>query len=480
MQIDSHFQLESNREYERVVTGESIGDDGDDCKEVDVEKIEPKYLQYIECCGLYRRVLQIIGYDDLNLHPDSKILFLTKSVRMFSFGFLIIFLVEYLKCIGFHINLIGLFFTLTLIGDAIISLLITSYADRYGRKKCLIIGSILALITGIVFLVSKQFYILLVAAILGVISPSGSEVGPFMAIEISCLSEVCIDRSNVTRLMALYNLIGSISSAFGALLCGYIIYLCQDSTNASSDITAYRISLGCYVVLQFILLVLFTTLSSDIEVPVDVKFTDDSASKNPIKLFLGLHQSKYIVLKLSVLFMIDSFAGSFLLQSLISSWFHDKYNTSIDVIGKIIFVCNIIAGFSALVAATIAKKIGLILTMVVTHLPSNILTILVPIMPTENLAIMILIARYSISQMDVPTRNAYVQGVVNTNERSAASGVTNMAKTVGVSIGPYIAGFLYGSVEFASYPWFIAGLLKIIYDLLLLHSFQSVKPSTEK
>ena len=478
MPTDCYFQLESSREYTRVVTGESIVDAGDDCKEVGIGKIQSTNVYSVECCGLYQRMLQIIGYDDINLHADAKILFMTKSVRMFSFGFLIIFLVDYLKCIGFHIDAIGLFFTLTLIGDAIVSLLITSYADRCGRKRCLIIGSILSLITGTVFMVSRKFYILLVAAILGVISPSGSEVGPFMAIEISSLSEVS-DQIDGTRLMALYNLIGSISSAFGALLCGYIIYLYKDNIDASNNINAYRISLGCYVVLQFALLVFFTTLSTAIEAPVG-KVSSNSVHKNPFKLFLGLHQSKQIVLKLSVLFMIDSFAGSFLLQSLIASWFHDKYNTSIDIIGKIIFVCNIIAGFSALVAATIAKKIGLILTMVFTHLPSNFLTILVPIMPTENLAIMILIARYSISQMDVPTRNAYVQDVVNANERSAASGVTNMAKTIGASLGPYVAGFLYGSTQFASYPWFIAGVLKIIYDLLLLYSFQSVKPSTEK
>jgi predicted MFS family arabinose efflux permease len=221
-------------------------------------------------------------------------------------------------------------------------------------------------------------------------------------------------------------------------------------------------------------------LSSAIEVPIDFKTDSNSLSKNPIKLFLGLHQSQSIVLKLSLLFMIDSFAGSFLLQSLISSWFYDYYNTSIDDIGKIIFVCNLIAGFSALIAVSIAKRIGLVLTMVVTHLPSNVLTMLVPLMPTEGLAIFVLIARYSISQMDVPTRNAYVQGVVSANERSAASGVTNMAKTIGVSIGPYFAGFLYGSAHLSSYPWFIAGVLKIVYDLLLLYSFQSVKPSTEK
>lgn len=468
---------DQSQEYKLVRTDESNGNDDANSKEIEISDELQPVSNY--CCGLCEKILGTIGYDDINLHSDSKILFLTKAVRMFSFGFLIVFLVEYLEALGFRINLIGLFFTLTLCGDAIISLSITSYADRFGRKQCLIIGGILSLFTGIVFMVSKNFYILLIAAILGVISPSGGEVGPFMAIEISSLSQVSIDQSNVTRLMALYNLIGSVSSAFGALLCGYIIYIYQEKVGGN-NITAYRISMGCYVLLQFVLLILFTMLSSAIEVPIDFKTDSNSLSKNPIKLFLGLHQSQSIVLKLSLLFMIDSFAGSFLLQSLISSWFYDKYNTSIDVIGKIIFVCNIIAGFSALIAVRIAKRIGLVLTMVVTHLPSNVLTMLVPLMPTEGLAIFVLIARYSISQMDVPTRNAYVQGVVSANERSAAYGVTNMAKTIGVSIGPYIAGFLYGSAHLSSYPWFIAGVLKIVYDLLLLYSFQSVKPSTEK
>jgi MFS family permease len=144
-----------------------------------------------------------------------------------------------------------------------------------------------------------------------------------------------------------------------------------------------------------------------------------------------------------------------------------------------VFVCNIVAGVSALFAAKLADRIGLILTMVVTHIPSNILLIMVPLMPNETLAIVMLCARFSISQMDSPTRNAYVQGVVHPDERSAANGITNVARSAGASTGPYLAGILFANGITMDYPWYIAGLLKILYDVLLLYNMQAVKPDVE-
>ena len=156
-----------------------------------------------------------------------------------------------------------------------------------------------------------------------------------------------------------------------------------------------------------------------------------------------------------------------------------RYNTSYATLGTIVFICNIVAGVSALFAARLADNIGLILTMVVTHVPSNVLLILVPLMPTETLAIAMLCARFSISQMDSPTRNAYVQGVVDPDERSAANGVTNVVRSVGASSGPYLAGLLYANPRLMNYPWIIAGLLKILYDFLLLYNMYSVRPDVE-
>lgn len=378
------------------------------------------------------------------------------------------------------------------LGDAVISLVLTSHADRLGRKKCLRISAVLSFITILVFISSTNYNVLLAAAILGglnqsndsslvhsflsVISPSGNEIGPFMSIELSSLSQVT-DEVDRTMLLAWYNLFGSFASALGALTTGLVITFFE-SYYQFSLLAACKVVLVVYSLCQISLFFVFQALSDAIEVP------DISAAKvkqvNPVTLFLGLHKSKWIVLKLSALFMIDSFAGSFILQSLICSWFHNVYNTPAKTLGLIIFVCNLFAGISALFAAKLANAIGLILTMVVTHLPSNILVILVPLMPTEATAIAMICARFSISQMDVPTRNAYVQGVVDDDERSAANGVTNIVRSIGASVGPLIAGLLYIQPAYRNYPFYVAGGLKIVYDLLLLASFQSVKPKSER
>ena len=176
-------------------------------------------------------------------------------------------------------------------------------------------------------------------------------------------------------------------------------------------------------------------------------------------------------------FIPNSCGTVFLLLLYITS---SRYNTSYATLGTIVFICNIVAGVSALFAARLADNIGLILTMVVTHVPSNVLLILVPLMPTETLAIVMLCARFCISQMDSPTRNAYVQGVVDPDERSAANGVTNVVRSIGASSGPYLAGLLYSNPRLMNYPWIIAGLLKILYDFLLLYNMYSVRPDVEK
>ena len=411
----------------------------------------------------------LLGYEVLiGLSQDIYILIFTKIIRLFAYGFLAVMLVLYLAELGFTITNIGLLFSLTLIGDALISLAITSNADRYGRRKMLIVGGVLAVVTSSIFIITSNFWILLLVSTFGVISPSGNEIGPFMSIELSSMSEISKD-SDRTRLMAWYNLVGSFSTAAGSLFCGILISTFNEVFNFSL-LSSYRMVMVVYVMLKLILCFFFFKLSPAIE----PKKTQENT-----KLFLGLHKSQAIVAKLSVLFMIDSFAGSLILQSLITNWFHLVWNTSATKLGSIIFVCNILAGISALFAARLADFIGLIMTMVVTHLPSNIMIMLVPLLPNETLAMIMLCARFSISQMDVPTRNAYVQGVVAADERSAANGITNIVRSVGASLGPFLAGLLYNNKTTISYPFYIAGLLKIIYDLLLLHSFKSIKPPEE-
>lgn len=406
---------------------------------------------------------------------DAVLLIACKCLRLFGFGFLSVMLALYLMELNFTAEQVGLLFTLTLLGDAVISLGITTHADVIGRRTMLLIGGALAATTTLIFISQTNFWVLTLAAVFGVITPSGNEIGPFMAIELSGLSQVTADTFR-TKLMAWYTLAGCIASAVGALFCGLTLYLCSEYTDMS-ELASYRVVMVMYFVTQVVLCALFWQLSPDVEVPKTQAKV--GALANPVSVFLGLHQSKLLVLKLSVLFMLDSFAGSFVLQSITSAWFNSTYGTSFETLGMLVFVCNIVAGFSALFAAQLADYIGLIMTMVVTHLPSNILLILVPLMPNETLAIIFLCLRYSISQMDVPTRNAYVQGVVAPDERSAANGITNVVRSIGASTGPYIAGILYNDPRYSSYPWYIAGGLKIAYDLLLLYSMSAVKPPEE-
>lgn len=194
---------------------------------------------------------------------------------------------------------------------------------------------------------------------------------------------------------------------------------------------------------------------------------------------LGLHKSRGVVLKLSSLFALDAFAGGLIVQSMIAYWFHIRFGVESGILGSIFFGANILAGVSALLAVKIAKKIGLINTMVFTHIPSNLLLMLVPLMPNLPLAIGVLLARFSISQMDVPTRQSYTMAVVAPDERSAASGVTSIARSIGAALSPSLAGIFLGTPALLSLPFFLCGGLKIIYDLALWREFRKVKPPEE-
>jgi predicted MFS family arabinose efflux permease len=226
-----------------------------------------------------------------------------------------------------------------------------------------------------------------------------------------------------------------------------------------------------------ILGVLFTRLSPAVEIQAAANPTPSNPT---FKTRFGLHRSRGVVLKLSALFSIDAFAGGFVLQSILAYWFYVRFNVQPAVLGSIFFGTNILAGLSALSAAWVASKIGLIRTMVFTHIPSNILLILVPLMPNLHLAIALLLLRFSISQMDVPTRQSYTMAVVAPDERSAAAGITGIARTTGASLSPVVTGPLLANAALMNLPFFFSGGLKIIYDLLLYRSFKAIKPPEEK
>ncbi len=400
---------------------------------------------------------------------DIGLLFATRIVRLFAYGFLSVVLVLYLAEIGLPSGQIGLLLSLTLLGDAAISLWLTTSADRLGRKRMLLLGATLMASAGVAFVITRNPLLLLIAAIVGVISPSGNEIGPFLSIEQASLTQLVTDRQR-TRVFAWYNLAGSFATALGALCAGLLAQWLQNGGWRPVD--AYRTVIVLYAGIGGVLLVLFLLLSPAIEVrPLAAASTGQSV--------LGLHKSRSVVFQLSALFALDAFAGGFIVQSIMAYWFHVHFGADVELIGAIFFGANLLAGVSALLAARIAARFGLINTMVFTHIPSNILLMLVPFMPTLPLAIGVLLLRFSISQMDVPTRQSYTMAVVAPDERSAASGVTSIARSLGAAASPALSGLLLASTLTFSAPFIISGGLKIVYDLLLYQKFRSVKPPEE-
>jgi MFS family permease len=404
------------------------------------------------------------------LPPDGRLLFTTRISRLFAYGFLSIVLVLYLSQVGLTEEKIGLLLTLTLIGDTIISLWITISADRLGRRRMLVIGAGLMIFAGVLFALTRNFVLLLIAATIGVISPSGYEVGPFLSIEQAGLTEI-IPNERRTQVFAWYNLVGSFATALGSLAGGSLVQALQGL--GAKPLLSYRAVVLGYAAIGLLLGLLFIQLSSAVEV------SQSADPSQKLKTRFGLHRSRGVVFKLSALFSIDAFAGGFVLQSILAYWFHVRFHVAPGTLGSIFFGANILAGISALSAAWVASKIGLIKTMVFTHIPSNILLILVPLMPNLPLAIIVLLMRFSISQMDVPTRQSYTMAVVAPDERSAAAGITGIARTTGASLSPVIAGPLLARTALLSFPFFLSGGLKIIYDLLLYRSFRSIKPPEE-
>jgi MFS family permease len=399
---------------------------------------------------------------------DPFLLFSTRILRLFAYGFLSVILALYLIEAGLDERAIGLLFSFTLAGDAGISLWLTTSADRIGRKRMLLLGALLMMLAGTAFLLTRNPLLLTLAAIVGVISPSGNEIGPFLSIEQAALSQLVPDRRRTT-IFAWYNLSGSFATATGALASGWLAKTLQ--TNGWSALDSYRVVLSGYALAGALIFLLFLALSPAVEAGQEVK---------PVRRTLGLHQSRGVVARLSALFAVDAFAGGLIIQSMMAYWFHVRFGVNEGVLGSIFFGANILAGISALLAARIAAKIGLINTMVYTHIPSSVLLMLVPLMPNLPLAITVLLARFSISQMDVPTRQSYTLAVVAPDERSAASGVTTIARSVGAALSPSLSGVLMSIPSLFSIPFFLCGGLKIVYDLALYRNFKALKPPEEE
>lgn len=398
------------------------------------------------------------------LDRDGRLLFLTRVLRMFGYGFLAVVLVLYLAALGLDGFTIGAVLSLTLIGDTVVSLWLTTSADRIGRRRVLVAGALLMAVAGLVFAATSWVPLLIVAATIGVISPTGNEVGPFLAVEQAALSQAT-PNARRTPTFAWYNLAGYVATALGALAAGFL----SQSLLAAGlpDAEAYRAIVIGYALVGLAMAAVFRFVGPAVEAPTAP--ADDGIAR---RLGLG-DRSRGIVARLSALFALDAFAGGFIPQSLMAYWFHLRFGVEPAVLGGIFFGANLLAAVSSLSASRIAARFGLVNTMVFTHLPSNVLLLLVPLMPTLPLAIAVLLLRFSLSQMDVPTRQSYVMAVVEPGERSAAAGVTGIARTTGAAISPILSAPLVASAQLAALPFFLAGGLKIAYDLLLYRAFRS-------
>jgi len=403
------------------------------------------------------------------LKKDGSLLFAARILRLFAYGMLGVVLVLYLTGIGLTESQAGLLLTLTLLGDTTVSLLLTTRADRLGRRWTLIGGAALLTIAGIVFALTKNFAVLVIAGTIGIISPSGNEVGPFLPIEQAALSQV-VSSASRTKVFAWYVLAGSFATAGGSLFGGVATSFLESTRRAPVD--GQRTIVLLYAAVGLALVAVFSRLSRNVEVP-------RGRSSDGTPRLLGLALAKGVIIHLSALFALDAFGGGFVVQSFAAYWFYSRFGVAPAALGGIFFGANLLAGLSALLAPRLASRIGLVKTMVFTHLPSNVLLILVPMMPNLRLAVVVLLLRFSISQMDVPTRQSYVMAVVGPEERSAAAGITGVARTTGAALAPYFAGLLFARPALRSVPFFVAGTLKIVYDLLLYRAFVGVEPLDE-
>jgi MFS family permease len=412
------------------------------------------------------------------LSQDGKLLLAARTARTFAYGFLSVILAIYLKLIGFSDLYIGLILSATLINSVIFTLIASFYADMIGRRKILIVYAALMSLSGAVFFVTTNYIALIASAFIGTINVTGTETGAFLSIEQAILPQTTNDIKKRNTLYAIYNMVGTFAMSAGVLLSGFPGLL--EYRYGFNQIESIRPLFLFYSIIGLGVLGIYFLISNKVEIGRNNNNnnTTNNLSK-PLKQALS-PKSKRIVGKLSGLFAIDSFAGGFIIQSIVSFWFYTKFGVDLTTLSYIFSVAGVLTAFSFLVAAKIADKIGLINTMVFTHIPSNILIILVAFAPTLPLAIALYLARMALSQMDVPTRQSYIVAVVREDERTAAAGITNISRNVAQAVSPSLAGYILQSLSFLYAPFIVGGVLKIAYDIALYFNFKNIKPSEEK
>ena len=412
--------------------------------------------------------------DERSHQADALRILLMRGLRSLAYGLLSVLLGVALASAGFSLAAIGVLLTVSLAGDVVGTYIIGLLADAWGRRHTLALLALLMAGTGAVFGLTTNYPVLLVAAFFGTLGISASETAPFLPIDQAMMAQITtIERR--TALFARYNLVASLSVAVGALAAGLPDLLVHLGMSLASGI---HLLFGAYAALALVVIGLALQLSEHVEVP------RNSAVQAPgpgPRLVPKLSRSRGIVWQLTALFSVDALAGGLVVQSLMALFFHLRFGVALSGLSLLFFAANLLSALSFLAAVPLARRFGLLNTMVFTHLPSNVLLALVALVPTFPLAVTILLLRQLLSQMDVPTRQAYTMALVTPEERTAAASVTSLARSVGSAASPVLSGLLLqGSLLVFGLPFILAGMLKAAYDTSLWLLFRHVRLPEEE
>jgi MFS family permease len=399
------------------------------------------------------------------LSADGKKLLAARALRSFGYGYLAVILGLFLDRLGADPEHIGFVLTAAVTGSALMTITWSLFADRYGRRRTAATMAVLMTAGGLVFASTSDLTILLIAAFTGTITPSNADVGAFLTVDQAMLPQTAPDARR-TWLFSIYNGVAGLASAVGALVVAAAALFAELGLHGAD---AYRPLLLLYAAIGAANFVLFLTLSKGVELDRPTR---------PRRL-LAVHRSTATVAKLSLLFGLDALAGSLVVQSLAAYWFFLRWGLAPSDLAVLFFCANLLSAVSLFGAGWLAARIGLLRTMVLTHIPSNALMILVPLAPTAPIAIAVFLLRVSLSQMDVPTRQSYTMAVVDPDERTATAGITSVARTVASIPSPVLTGAAFAGGMLAL-PFIVAGGLKIVYDCLMYVTFRNVRPPEEE
>lgn len=383
-------------------------------------------------------------------------------MRTIPYGFLGVLFAVYLSQLGFSIFLIGIVLTLTTASSAVYTLIATLYADRWGRRRTLVFFALTDALAGLLLFLSSDWWAPVAAGIVGNMTVTTAEVGPYLSLDQAILPHTS-DFQHRTMTFSLYNLVGYSAFSIGSLLAGIPSLLGQPGFQT------YRPLFLVYLISGLFGALLYSKTSPHIEVASNTTTKD---SPTPRRSYAVLSEkSKPTVFKLSTLFAIDAFGGGLVGTSIISYYFYTRYSLSLASLGILFAITQVITAMSLLVAARLANWIGLLKTMVYSHIPSNVLLAAIPFAPSLSIAIGLLFSRQSLSQMDVPTRQSYLASLVPKSDRAPAAGITNVSRTASNSVSPFLAGYIMESV-WLGMPFALGGILKIVYDLLVYRTFR--------